>query len=67
MMCVGLLNHCSLSMLVTVRYTQEVGTPFDEAFLVTIAKETLARCPIPALKEKKAVSVNVVSVSSEKI
>jgi len=54
-------------MLVTVRYTQEVETPFDETFFVVIAKETLIRCPLSALKEKQAVSVNVIAVSSEKI
>lgn len=54
-------------MLVTVRYTPEVKTPFDQAFFVVVAEEVLARCPILALKGKEVISLDAISVSSEKI
>ncbi len=62
-------NHCFHSMQVIVRYTEEVTTPFKEAFFYQVAEETLKRCSshVKGLQEKEAVSFNVIAVSSEKI
>lgn len=54
-------------MEVTVRYTDEVGAPFDEAFFSHIAEETLLRCPLPSLKKRASIALNVVAVSQQKI
>lgn len=54
-------------MEVIVRYTAEVPTTLTEVFLQRIAEETLKRCPLRTLSEKKEVSLNVVAVSEEKI
>lgn len=54
-------------MEVVVRYTEEVATPFEEAFFNRVAQETLKQCPLTVLQEKEEVSLNVIAVSSEKI
>lgn len=54
-------------MDVTVQYTEEVATPFEENFFQRVARETLVRCPLQALQEKERVTLNVVAVSREKI
>ena len=54
-------------MQVTVNYTNEVTAPFEESFFVRVAKETLMRCPLVGLKDKKEIIMSVVAVSKEKI
>lgn len=54
-------------MQVTVNYTNEVTAPFEESFFVRVAKETLMRCPLVGLKDKKEITMSVVVVSREKI
>ncbi len=54
-------------MQVTVNYTNEVTAPFEESFFVRVAKETLMRCPLVGLKDKKEITMSVVAVSKEKI
>ncbi len=54
-------------MQVTVNYTNEVTAPFEESFFVRVAKETLMRCPLVSLKDKKEITMSVVAVSREKI
>lgn len=53
-------------MKVVLSYTQEVRTPWKEAFLFAIAKETLVLCAVPQWQEK-TISLNAVAVSPEKI
>lgn len=53
-------------MRVTVEYADEVSTPFPEKFFQEIASRTLEECHFPFL-EGKAVSLNAVAVSEEKI
>lgn len=54
-------------MQVTVNYTNEVAAPFEESFFVRVAKETLMRCPLSSLRDKKEITMSVVAVSEEKI
>lgn len=54
-------------MKVTVRYTDEAATPFDESFFSRIAEETLLHCPLPSLKKRVSIELNVVAVSRQKI
>ncbi len=54
-------------MRVIVRYTEEVPTPFTEAFFSFVAEETIGRCPLRGLSEKTEVTLNAIAVSAEKI
>jgi probable rRNA maturation factor len=54
-------------MRVSLEYTEEVTTPFDTAFFVRVAEETLKRCPLRGLDAKEIISMNVVAVAKEKI
>lgn len=54
-------------MPVTVQYTEEIATPFQEDFFVRVAEETLSRCPLRGLAAKESVTFNVVAVTPEKI
>ncbi|MEI8097086.1 MAG: rRNA maturation RNase YbeY [Candidatus Moraniibacteriota bacterium] len=53
-------------MHVTLEYTEEIKTPFSEKFFQTIAKQTLEKCEFSFL-EGKEISLNVISISAEKI
>ncbi len=53
-------------MDVVVHYTAEVPTPLGESFFLEVAHETLTRCPLPVLGEKK-ITLNAIAVSPERI
>lgn len=53
-------------MQVTVEYTEEVKTPFQENFFQKIALQTLEECQFSFLDEKE-MSLNVVAVTPQKI
>ncbi len=53
-------------MKVVLSYTEEVKTPWKEAFLFAIAQETLSLFASPQWQEK-TISLNAVAVSPEKI
>lgn len=52
---------------VVVRYTAEAVTPFARDFFTRVAQETISRCPIAGLQDKEEISLNVVSVTKERI
>lgn len=54
-------------MRVTLDYAQEVTVPLEQAFFQKVAEETVARCRLPELLEKKHIQLTAVAVSSEKI
>ncbi len=54
-------------MKVTVHFTDEAGTAWQEDFFAQVTEETLKRCPLPSLHEKKEVTLNAIVVSEEKI
>lgn len=56
-----------LSMRVSLQYTEEVKTPFQTAFFVRIAEETLKCCPLLGIDSKEEISMNVVAIGQEKI
>lgn len=54
-------------MEVSVHYSEEEATPFQQSFFVRVAEETLKRCPLPSLLRRKRLSFNAVAVSAERI
>ena len=54
-------------MKVTVHFTDEAGTAWQENFFMRVTEETLKRCPFSSLHEKEEVILNAIVVPEEKI